>query len=482
MSSAALKIRLPKLHDHQEVFTNWTDDHPEAQVLVAPCGTKLGKSFGAATWLLLQALVNSGSYCVWIAPTYLKARIGFRYIKAMLPDVPFIDSKDGAMEIYLGNGSFIKFLHGRDAEVTVEGEAIDFFVIDEAGKTARQLWYSLLTTITQTMGMGIVTGTPNGFSWYYDIYRKAKAGDPFFCWANLPTRMSPFVNPRAIEQARRLLPKNLFDQYYEAIFTSESNVYGDLSKIWDETLKVERKNFWIHPDQEKKKLPMVLGVDLAKRRDYTVIAGVAGTGETMCYARFRHKQYAEQMAFLAKIAKHFPSDENEVRFDRTGVGDAVSEMLVTAFDNANLDWTITPVVFTNASKMELVSRTTMSIETGWWRCPRIERVEHEFASLEVSVTKTGLSSYSAPEGDHDDVHWAFNLAISGAYASTVMSTQDELIEAAMSGKLLTDESADTVKDPLAEYADLAAADDIDDEMGSVDDDESDDDNLDIEDL
>ena len=136
-------IRLPKLYTSQQVFQNWNHNFPHAQCLIAPSGTKVGKSFGAAVWLTKEALVNENLYCVWIAPTYLKAKIGYRYIKAMLPEHPSIVCLDGKLEIRLGNRSFIKFLHGKDAETTVEGEAIDRFVIDESGKIKKQVWFSL---------------------------------------------------------------------------------------------------------------------------------------------------------------------------------------------------------------------------------------------------------------------------------------------------------------------------------------------------
>ena len=93
--------------------------------------------------MVKEALIYQSLYLAWIAPTYLKCRIGYRYVKSMLPDLPGFRCIDGRLEIHFPNGSFIKFLHGRDAEITVEGEAVDRFVIDEAGKITRQVWHSL---------------------------------------------------------------------------------------------------------------------------------------------------------------------------------------------------------------------------------------------------------------------------------------------------------------------------------------------------
>ena len=190
-----ITLRLPPPHSGgQEMFLYWSNDNPIAQVLVAPCGTKVGKTYGSALWMVTEAMTYPRLYCVWIAPTYLKCKIAYRYFKSFMPSDSSIDMMDGLLEIRLGNGSFVKFLHGKDAETTIEGEAVDRFAVDEAGKIGKQVWISLLTTITQTRGKGIVTGTPRGLTWYYEIARQAKLGDdPFFVYVNLKTEDSKFT-------------------------------------------------------------------------------------------------------------------------------------------------------------------------------------------------------------------------------------------------------------------------------------------------
>lgn len=467
----AAVIRLPEPHKHQEIFVDWHEQHQDAQVLVAPCGTKVGKTFGSSIWLLSQALANPGFYCLWIAPTLFKCRIAYRYIKAMLPELDVIKPRDGKLEIWFGNGSVIKFLHGKDAESTVEGEAVDAFVIDESGKINKQLWFSLFTTITQTEGLGIITGTPRGTGhWYYDVYRQARDGDPFFCHATVKTVDSPFVSQKAVEQARRLLPLHLFQQYYEAIFVTESSVYGDLASVWRPDLVVERKGFWLHPDEVERSKPVVIGVDLAKRKDWTSYVAVNGDGETVGYVRFRGKPYGQQARILAKnFCRYFSNEANEVRYDRTGVGDAVGEQIAEEMDKHAPHWAVNPVIFTNQVKQDMVARNSVAIETGWWHAPMIERLQHEFAVLEVGASRTGLHTYNAPDGDHDDVHWAASLAISGAYAGTAGEAADELIEQAMSGKLLTSKDDEEPKEPEdhEDLSDLFGDDeemDIDEEM------------------
>lgn len=463
-------VRLPTPHPHQRVFLDWNVENPNAQCLIAPCGTKVGKTFGSALWMVTEAMTHPGLFCVWIAPTYLKCRIGYRYIKAMLPECDLFKPIDGKLEIRFANGSFIKFLHGRDAETTVEGEGIDRFVIDESGKIQRQVFNSLLTTITQTRGLGICTGTPRGFTWYYDMFKRAQEGDPFFVWAQLQTMQSPFVTDDAVALAERLLPKALFDQYYRALFVSSGTVFGDLGAIWDESLAVKPGvvRFWLHPNAVLRTGEIFHGVDLAKQKDFTVVYSVDQFGQLVGYMRFRQIKYTTQIQRIKRyIHEYFQPGvcENQIRFDATGVGVAVSDM----FSEAEIDAAITPVVFSNKSKSEMVTRTIMAFESGWHRAPRIPQIEHEFASYELSVTKTGLHSYAAADGEHDDIVSAGMLAISAAFQSVMAESGERVLENAINGATMNGNHSDI----FAAYADIAAGEDEffgDGENGATDDD------------
>lgn len=454
------RVRFPELYDKQKIFGNWDVQYPDAQVLVAPSGTKIGKSFGSALWLAKRALMNPNSYNVWIGPTYLKSKIGFRYMRAFLPQINGIKAIEGNLEIKISNGSYIKFLHGQDAETTVEGEAIDNFVIDESGKQQKQLWYSLLTTLTQTKGKGIVTGTPKGSNWYHEIFRRAKQGDPFYCWAHLKTSDSPYVSAEAIANAKRILPKPLFDQYYEAQFISSGSVFGDLSGIWDESLALPtNEKFWIHPDPAARAEDTVTGWDMAKMEDYSVFYTVNTSGKLVGYARFRRVQYDAQVDRLKHYLHTYMTGDRVLRYDATGVGSAVAEMIV----EKDIDASITGVVFSQKSKQEMVSRMAMAIEKGWHRAPRIEQLEHELSSYELKVTKSGLFSYSAPDGEHDDIVSSAMLAISGAYQLAATSDSERYLEKLAMGEDMSDDDDEIMDGAAKEFMDEGEDDFFDDD-------------------
>jgi hypothetical protein len=94
----------------------------------------------------------------------------------------------------------------------------------------------------------------------------------------------------------------------------------------------------------------------------------------------------------------------------------------------DIDASVTAVIFSQKSKQEMVSRTSLAIESGWHKAPRIEQIEHEFGSYELNVTKSGLFTYSAPDGEHDDVVSAALLAVSGAYQLNSSDESEKYLE------------------------------------------------------
>lgn len=403
-------------------------------------------TYGSAMWMVTEAMTYPRLYCVWIAPTYLKCKIAYRYFKSFMPFDSSIDMMDGLLEIRLGNGSFVKFLHGKDAETTIEGEAVDRFCVDEAGKIGKQVWISLLTTITQTRGKGIVTGTPRGLTWYYEIARQAKmADDPFFVYVHLKTEDSPFVSKEAIARAKKLLPPHLFSQYYLAEFISHSTTFGDLSTMWDDSIiyKPSMERFWLH-DSSYRTGEMYHGVDVAKKQDYTVFYTVNSIGKLVGYCRFQLIPYPQQVIRLKTyLTNYFADCDNTVRFDATGVGVAFEDML----NEAQLEADVQPICFTSKSKSEMITKAVLSVQSGWHKTPKIRRIAHEFGIYELSVTASGLHKYGAPEGEHDDVVSAAILSISGAYSNSCSSSAEEYLIAALNGENLDD--------VIGAYADLA---------------------------
>ena len=149
------------------------------------------------------------------------------------------------------------------------------------------------------------------------------------------------------------------------------------------------------------------------------------------------------------ITRFFNEADNLIRYDATGVGDAAGDL----FTELDLDAGFEGVVFTNKSKSEMVTRSIVAIEDNWHKAPPIQTIEDEFTSYELTITKTGLHSYAAEAGGHDDVVSAAILAISAQFSSSKADATERLLEEMISG---------TKDDNISAYANIAT--DIDDEF------------------
>ena len=179
-------------------------------------------------------------------------------------------------------------------------------------------------------------------------------------------------------------------------------------------------------------------------------------GQLVGYCRFKQVPYPSQVIRLKTYLINYFSDcDNHIKYDATGVGIAFGDML----SEADIDAAVTPVVFTNRSKNEMVTKTIMALDSGFHKAPRILRIVHEFAIYELSMTASGLYRFSAPDGEHDDIVSAAIIAISEAYSSnqtdgaerimageTADLSEKDMLAAYLSDDALVDESEDFFTD------------------------------------
>jgi hypothetical protein len=174
----------------------------------------------------------------------------------------------------------------------------------------------------------------------------------------------------------------------------------------------KNKVFWMTKDKEKLKGEIIHGWDIAKSIDYSVIISTNSKGEVVGYWRFNKVSYPKQVKRIYNyITKKFPEADNILRYDKTGIGTAICDLL----DDLDWDVSVTGVTYNNTVKQEMVSCLMVAMETGFVKSPMIHQLEHECSVFEMKVTKSGLFTYGAPSGEHDDTVNALMLSVSGSY-------------------------------------------------------------------
>jgi len=387
----------------------------------------IGKTYGCSIALVREAwnnldynrkpLSGPGLYW-WVAPSYAQATNAYELIKTLLPKDTFEDYKatlrltlmkpDGSVR------SIIEFKSADDPD-KLRGFAVNFAIIDEAARIVEASWVSIQTTLTQTRGRAIIISTPKGRGWFYEAYQKGEkcfnngdpkyitgvdakhGGDPYPEWMSM--RMQTWANPHvpleSIWEAKNNLPTDVFQQEYAAEFLQESaGVFRGIGKCFVGAKQPPRAGNHY-----------VLGVDLAKKRDYTVITVMnRRTLEVVEWQRFNQIQWEVQYSRIIECSRRY--NGAMVCLDSTGIGDPILETLRGGGLNVE-GYTIGG----SKAKQQLIDKLRLNIENTRIIIPKdLAVLRRELENYEYDVNDKGTISYSAPRGQNDDCVVSLALA------------------------------------------------------------------------
>jgi hypothetical protein len=375
---------------------------PGLRFIVGACGTKFGKTYGCSTRLAKEAWDNPGSLNWWIAPSYGQAEIAMDEVKKRLP-MGLYREQAQKMRITLLNPdgterSRMEFKSADNPDL-LRGAAVNFFVIDEAARNMPyESFKSVMTTVTQTFGRGIIISTPNGRGWFYDIYGR---GDkklyptewPEWYSIRMPTWVNPTVPIQSILDAKKNLPADAFQQEYAAEFLNES------AGVFTGIKACVRGTFQGYLPSRQ----YVIGVDLAKLRDYTVLTVMdRASRHVVEWKRFNQMDWNSQYFQIIEMARRYHA---LVCVDSTGIGDPIVDNLIAA------GLMVEPYkIGGSTAKTQLIQNLRVNIEQGRISYPEIPVLIDELERYEQNRTPSGTTTYSAPEGKHDDAVISLALA------------------------------------------------------------------------
>ena len=228
-------------HKHQKKLHD--DGH---RYLVICAGRRFGKSVFARQHCILNAIYDPGLY--WIVnPTYRQGKmIHWRELKAEVPHQMIVGKNEQEMSIDLSNGSRIE-IKGADNEDALRGVGLKGIVMDEAADQKSHVWEEIIRpTLVDAEGWGIFIGTPKGFNWFYELWRrgnkKDKLYDPEWSSYQFTSYDNPYLKKTEIDkaknEAKRSKREDVFQQEYLAKF---KKFYGLIYRTF------ERKTHVIEP-------------------------------------------------------------------------------------------------------------------------------------------------------------------------------------------------------------------------------------------
>ena len=219
-------------------------------------------------------------------------------------------------------------------------------------------------------------------------------------WASwqMPSSVNPRIPPGELDAMRDTMPERVYQQEIAAQFLEDGNgVFRGVSACMTAPAAPLLTDHHGHI--------IVMGCDWAKQADYTALSvGCATCRQELARDRFNQIDYHFQVQRLKALAQQW--QPTAILTELNSIGWPVFEMI----QREGL-----PVVgftTTASTKPPLIENMALAIERGEWRLQPDPVWTGELEAYERTVSPvTGRSSYSAPEGMHDDTVMARALMV-----------------------------------------------------------------------
>jgi hypothetical protein len=362
------------------------------------CGRRWGKTIFASKELFCAALYPNQRFWV-VAPTYSLTEKTFREVWKDFRDYKpsLIDkASESEMRIKLVNGTIIE-CKSADNPDSLLGEGLNGIIIDEAARVPDRVWQEYLRpTLADKQGWGLFISTPHGSNWFYQGYRDGQQKiNNTESW-NFTTADNPYIAKEEIEAARISLPHRIFEQEFLGLFSSGTGgVFRNIYECINGKLR----------DCEGG-VKYVIGVDLAKYTDFTVIIVIdLRYNRVVYFDRFNQIDYSLQEKRIIDVWNRF--NNSPMIVDATGVGDRVYEELAKTITN------LTGYQIKGSNKNELIDNLALMFDNKKIEIPaECGVLLEELNIFEYNITAAGNYRLEAPKNKHDDCVIALALACS----------------------------------------------------------------------
>ena len=355
------------------------------------------KTTTAITELTRQALKRVGAY--WhVFPTYNEAKDAVWRDPHMLFDIIpkslITKTNEQDLVVYFRNGSYLQ-LKGADKPERLLGAGPIGVVLDEFAEMKYETWQRIVEPIVRANGGWCwFVGTPKGKNHLYTVYNYGLKENLEWSSYLLRANESGLIPQEQLENSKRTMGQGLFNQEWMCEFLEgEGSVFRGVKDVMISK-----------PETPKRDHLYVMGVDLAKVQDFTVISVYDRHFNNQVYQdRFRTIEWPFQKKKIKAIARHY--NNALVGLDATGLGDPIADDLLR--DGIAVE----PFKISQQSKKELIEKLSIWIEQKKIRMLNIKDTAFEFDNFSYQIGITGNIRYEARMGFNDDIVIAHALAI-----------------------------------------------------------------------
>lgn len=332
-----------------------------------------------------------------VFPTFAEAKDAIwrdpHMLFTILPEQLIEKTNESELVVYFKNGSVLK-LQGADEPDRLRGAGIMGCVLDEFGTMKFEAWQIIEPILRANGGWAWFVGTPKGRNHLYDYYiRGQRESDTWKSWL-LTGDKSGLFDDIQLAEMKQSMTQSMYSQEIMCSFLENEGV----------VFRGVRQAMKSQPEAPKQNHVYVLGVDLAKVTDYTVVTVYDRAENNQVYqARWQTLEWPFQRAKILEIAKYYNNALTIV--DATGVGDPIADDLIRA------GVAVEAFKITEQTKKELIEKLSIWIEQKKCKLLPMEETLLEFDNFSYEIGPTGKVRYMAREGYHDDIPISHSLAI-----------------------------------------------------------------------
>ncbi len=410
----------------------------DAQVRVAACGRRWGKTESLSIDLATLALTEPGSKQLVVAPTDVQARLlGEAVLQRwdMALGGEFSETAGRTLQVqrspYLKltvcgpgeNAEIIFRTAGRDGR-NLRGLWAHRIIVDEAARVPDSVLTDvLLPMLTDKGGEYVLASSPFGRrSAFYRLYARGMApqseADVTYASFQCPTSDNKdHLDMAFLAAQREEMGESLYAQEYEAQFVDD---YGAVFREEDITaaiatlpgVRLENGAALSEPDAD---CVYVAGIDWGRKQDFSVVAVLnvsVHPARLVHLSRWQGTGWDRQAAAAAEILVQYAPVR--ILADGSSIGDPVADMLereIMRLRSAHLrPLTVERFTFGAESKTRLVDTLTVGLSARALQFPPHRALLAEMRGFEYAPGSSGHLKMGARSGGHDDCVIALALA------------------------------------------------------------------------
>lgn len=404
-------IQLPirNFENQQKIF-----DDP-ARYVIAAKGRRFGFTKGAANNTIKWALETKFRKGIWVDTVNANIeRYVDRYFIPVLKKLPEGMWKwQKQQKILTIHKSYIDFRSAEEPE-KVEGFGYDYAVLNEAGIILKNpyLWDNAIRPMLWDFPCKtFIGGAPKGKGTFEELFNRGlDPNQPNYSSYRFTSFDNPYIQTDVIMEDIKTMPQRVVEQEIYAQFLDDTGV----------VFRGVKDIAFLQPEEPRPDHMYVIGCDLAKLQDYTVLAAYdRKTNKQVFQMRFNKLEWPFQKSKIKELSMKY--NRALVMMDSTGVGEPIHDDL--ARDGVPIE----PIHFTNEQKKQMIEKLANWIELKHLRMLQLEETIQEFNQFTYDISeKTDRVFYGAPVGFHDDIVIAHALAVWSLQPLSVARKEEEM--------------------------------------------------------